>query len=318
MSKLPRPYRLLTTVCSLLVASCVHATTPGFAIGLLPFPANSDAALWQKLLHASHSQNLAFVLAHGFKSPQEPCSDQLFLQRKNALEDSRHGVVLSLSAHDWSDCQKTDGDSNALERLAYIRHLFFADEFSLGSSRLEMSRLSVSPKFSTYAENARWDINGILFATLHLPANNNRFLLDAGRNNEYEDRQVANRVWLQRLFAQARNKKYQAVVMFADGSLMGANYIKSGKPRILGSGRQRDGFAELQQVLLQQIENYGGKVLLVDHTANETVRPHLQWRGKLGVLSLPPIAQRYTLHMQIGKQVSFALKTEGAKVIAQD
>ena len=109
------------------------------------------------------------------RADAEACSDQVYLQRKSVFDEFEHGVVLSLAEQDWSACQKSDGRSNALERLARLRELFHADDFSLGNSKLELMRLSRNPKFRNYPENARWEINGVLFATIHLPASNNRF-----------------------------------------------------------------------------------------------------------------------------------------------
>ena len=104
-----------------------------------------------------------------------------------------------------------------------------------------MVRQSANPKFRTYVENARWEIGDILFATIDLPANNNHYLLEAGRNSEFEDRLVANRNWLHQIFTYAKYKKLQGVVLFSDGDpISPPNHARS----------KRDGFAETRHQIV--------------------------------------------------------------------
>lgn len=284
------------------------APAKSFAFALIPYPPLGEGNKWQQQMLAANEENLAFVLVNGLKSNAEACSDQVYLQRKNVFEGFEHGVVFSLAEQDWSACQKSDGRSNAVERLARLRELFYADEFSLGNSKLELIRLSRNPKFRNYPENARWEINGVLFATIHLPASNNRFRAEAGRNSEFEDRQVANRDWLKKLLVQAKTN--QALVLISDGNLMGANYAKHGKLRSLGNERNQDGFADLQQKLLKLAEQYNGKILLIDHAGSEKSTPNIAWRGKFGTLSLPAQANavRYIVQVNPARPQMFSLK----------
>ncbi len=258
-----------------------------YSFAVLSFAQQGDGlTTWQQQLQKLADSNLSFVVANGIKATREACSDQLYQQRKSVLDEIDSSVILNLAAQDWSECLSQDGSSNAIERLSRLRELFFSDEFSLGTRRLELSRLSLNPKFRNFPENARWEINGVLYATIHLPANNNRYLAAAGRNSEFEDRQVANREWLKKLFALANLRKEKALVLFADGNLMGAGFAQSGKLRSAGSERQRDGFADLQQRLMKLADKFNGRILLIDHAATSNAAPSIQWRGKIGVLSL--------------------------------
>ncbi|MBI3230024.1 MAG: hypothetical protein HYZ45_07585 [Burkholderiales bacterium] len=304
-----------------------HALAPqakAYSFALLPFPSSSAQASegvvspvqlqaqWQQQLQSLDEEKLAFVVVNGLKANGEPCSDSLFQQRKSFLDEMENGIVLSVAAQDWSECQKGDGSSNAIERLARLRELFFADEFSLGNSKLEVARQSINPKFRNFPENARWQINGVLFATINLPANNNRYRIEAGRNSEFEDRQVANRDWLKKLFAFANLNKHSALVLISDGNLMEEGYARSGALRSAGSERQRDGFADLQQKFLKLAERYNGKILLIDHAANSKAPPTIRWRGKIGLLSLPAQANnaRYVIGVNPAKPQIFSIKVK--------
>lgn len=289
-------------------ATAKHKAGKAFQFGLLPYPAQSEsAASWQAQIAASSSKNLAFVVANGFKTKLEPCSDDLYLQRKAVLDDSGHALMLSLSAYDWSECEHSDGSSAAQNRLNRVRELFYSDEMSLGNSRLEVVRMALNPKFRNYRENARWQVEDIIFATINVPANNNHYLRAAGRNHEFEDRQVANLDWLQTLFVRARNRQASALVLFADGNWLHNAWSKDGKLRTQFS--THDGYAGLQQRLFKLTEKFHGKVLLISHDAQDKNPQQIQWHGKIGVLNLAAqdVARLRTVQVRPGKPNLFSL-----------
>ncbi|WP_193615725.1 hypothetical protein [Massilia sp. YMA4] len=235
----------------------------------------------------------AFVVAAGIKSASEACSDKLYQQRKALLNKSDRPLMVVLAAGDWTDCRNSAGRSNALERLNRIRELYFDNRESLGERKLELNRQSTITKFRSYAENAYWERGGVLFATINLPANNNHYLSEAGRNSEYEDRFVANRAWLQRLFGMAKRRKLEGLVLFSDGDLQA--HVEQGFSLLAGFSARQDGFAETRKLVRTLAQKYPGKVLLVD-----TARPvpeaagakgaepagTLSWRGNLGHVTL--------------------------------
>ncbi|WP_338845253.1 hypothetical protein V8J88_16225 [Massilia sp. W12] len=289
-----------------------HAASAPFQIGFLPYPAfgaeRKAASVeneWRELLQKPRKNMPGMLVLNGIKSNSETCSDELFQQRKSIIENARLPVVLSLAAQDWSECLRQDGSNQGVERLNLLRNMFFAQELLLGATaanKLEWSRQAFNPRYRDYVEHQRWEKGNILFATLNLPANNNRYRLEAGRNSEYEDRMVANRDWLQKLFAQAKAKKRQAVVLIADGNLMGNAYLKSGKPRPAVTATGKDGFAELQSKLLKLAESYPGRVLVVSHSETGKIKATLQWRGRIGILSIPQQSKPQIYVMQINPQ----------------
>jgi hypothetical protein len=225
------------------------------------------------------ADNLAFVVANGIKSGDEDCTDKLYSQRKANLDDAKNGLILSLAASDWADCKKGNGKSAAMERLSRVRELFFEEEFSLGGSKIPVLRQSSIPKFRSYGENARWELGNIMFATINLPANNNHYLSEAGRNSEFEDRLIANRDWLQRIFTLAIRKKLDGIVLFSDGNPLAG----SAKSR-----NKRDGFAETRQQIIGLAARFSGKVLIVHAPAPDAqAAPNrIGWRNNLGTLEV--------------------------------
>jgi len=270
---------LLSMMLALPVAG--KETRFSFSFGYVAHPfgdaLTDESGLRQALAEAGQS-NLAFVVVGGIKSGIEPCSDELYEERRALLNQSRHGLVISLAESDWSDCRYRDGRSAALERLRRLRELFFTDDYSLGSTRIPLMRQSANPKFRDYAENARWEIGGIMFATINLPSNNNRYLTAAGRNSEFEDRLVANQDWLQRIVTHARRKQYSGIVLFCDGNPLNAQKEDSAR---------RDGFRETRRQILALAASYPGKILIVHNQQtddDQQKNPAIRWQGNLGDL----------------------------------
>jgi hypothetical protein len=236
--------------------------------------------------------NLAFILINGLKNKKDPCDEAVYQQRKAWFDASEQSIIVSLAASDWQNCD-TNNTSNP---IAYIRELMFNGDFSLGACKLPVTRLAANHKFDQYVENTRWEIGNILFATVNLPANNNHYLAEAGRNGEFEDRQVANRLWLQRLFALARQKRTHALVLFSDGNLW--------RPQ---TKVRRDGFSEVRAQIIQLASKMPGKLLLIDHQSERRDNT-IQWTGNIGHISMGP--GWYEIHANPNRSPLFSIQTE--------
>jgi hypothetical protein len=245
-----------------------------------------EARLKQAIADESESA-LAFVVVTGIKGVNEPCSDRLYERRREMFDDARRPMIVAPAASDWSDCKNSAGRSVAIERLNRLRELFFSEPTSLGAHKLPVTRLSSSPRFRSYAENAHWQLGGVLYATINLPANNNHYRPEAGRNSEFEDRLVANRFWLNRLFAMARREKLEAIVLFSEGDVKALTQ-QTGLRALLGSANGKlDGFDEPRRQIATLAQKFPGKVLLIDtESSRKGPEPTIEWRGNLGHLSL--------------------------------
>lgn len=246
-----------------------------------------EAALKEVLLHA-RDEDLAFLVVTGIKGAEESCGDRLYQKRRELFDKARRPVILSLSGNDWTGCRNSAGRTNAIERLNRLRELFYGEPESLGKDKLPLMRLSSSPRFRSYAENAHWQVGKVLYATINLPAANNHYLAAAGRNSEYEDRTVANRFWLNRLFAIAKQDKVDAVVLFAEGNMQPLLQPANGLRALLQrTPAGYDGFAETRRQLQQRAASFKGRVLVVDSAGlPKEARPAIAWRGNLGQLSV--------------------------------
>lgn len=283
----------LTPITPITPITQITPATPlqkPFVFGVIGHPlqhGRDEAVLKHAISDASQSYP-AFVVATGIKAANEPCSDKLYAQRRALLNESSGPMVVSLAGSDWSACLNSAGRSNAIERLNRLREVFYADGESLGIRRIQVTRLSSTAKFRSYAENAHWEVNKVLFATINLPANNNHYRPEAGRNSEYEDRLVANRAWLHRLFALAERQKMHGLVLFSDGD-PGVT-AEEGFSLLPSFQTKQDGFAEVRKQIRTLAEKYKGKVLLVDAQSAQTgaqhAEPAIQWRGNVGHVNM--------------------------------
>ncbi|HWJ93175.1 MAG TPA: hypothetical protein VNT33_00515 [Telluria sp.] len=285
--------RLVLSACALLLSAAAPAApkqaddTHRFAVIGHSFGDGGEDRFKQAIEDAS-DKALSFVVVTGIKGAGESCTDKLYQQRRDLLDDAKRPVIVTLAGSDWTDCRNSAGRSNAIERLNRLREMLYPDQTSLGAKKIQLTRLSMSPRFRSYAENAHWEVGKVLYATLNLPANNNHYLAAAGRNSEFEDRLVANRFWLNRLFAIARRDKLDAVVLFSEGNVQ--PFLK---PPGLGSLLRRaapagqDGFAEPRKQVTALAQKFGGKVLLVDSAAlPKGAKPGIEWQGNVGHLSV--------------------------------
>ncbi|PFH04574.1 hypothetical protein BCF11_5358 [Collimonas sp. PA-H2] len=278
---------LLLSLTAALTVNCGAAladtTSFSFAVIAHAFRSNSDETTLRNAIAETDADNLAFVVANGIKASSEPCSDKLYSQRKALLSSAKNGLIVSLSASDWVTCRTAADRSAAIERLNRVRDLFFSDEFSFGDSKIPLIRQSTSPKFHSYVENARWEIGNVVFATINLPASNNHYLAEGGRNSEFEDRQIANREWLQRIFLNAAQKKSDAVVLFCDGDPLATQ-----RHRVFDFNVKRDGFAEIRQRISVHASQFGGKVLIIHgpHGADAPASTAIVWQRNLGDLEV--------------------------------
>ncbi|NRR32814.1 hypothetical protein HSX11_21840 [Oxalobacteraceae bacterium] len=283
----------------------------GFQFGVVGhvIQGNADEALLRHAIEQANQSGPAFVVATGIKAAGEACSDKLYGQRKAMLDGSERPMIVSLAGSDWGDCRNSAGRSNAIDRLNRLREVLFADGQSLGDRRIALTRLSSSAKFRSYAENAHWEMGNVLFATINLPARNNLYRKEAGRNSEFEDRMVANRAWLHRLFTLASRKKMEGVVLFSDGDV--GVQVDEEFSLLSGFQSKKDGFAEPRKQIKALAEKFKGKVLLVDTQGAAANEPAIAWRGNLGHLSVA--AEWAEVRVSPGTAALFDLKAGKAE-----
>jgi hypothetical protein len=279
--------RALVLVLSMLAVAAHAADADSHRFGVIGHSFNHGGEKQlRQALEDSSEKSLAFVVVTGIKGDKEGCTDALYEERRDLIDAAARPMIVAPAGSDWTECKNSAGKLNPIERLNRIRELFFGEPASLGQKKLPVTRLSTSPRFRSYAENSHWEIGKVLYATINLPANNNHFRPEAGRNSEFEDRLVANRFWLNRLFSLARTDKVDAIVLFSEGDAK-ASLEPTGLRALLRRDPQgRDGFTETRRQILTLSQKFKGKVLLIDSAPHAKATPVIEWHDNLGHLSV--------------------------------
>lgn len=161
------------------------------------------------------------VLIHlgDFKRGRLSCSDELFKDHYRQIAALHpHKTVYTPGDNDWTDCDRftTSMRYDELERLAYLRQLFFHEDPN------QLSRdISGLVRQEGFIENARWKIDQVVFATLHIPGTNNgrREILRSNIQdalNAADERDRFNEKWLQELFTTAESAPAVVIAFQAD------------------------------------------------------------------------------------------------------
>ncbi len=231
-------------------------------IGDLPYNAQQEEQT-VRLFAELDREKLAFIAHDGdIKSGSSACTDDVYQKELRRFEASRNPLVYTPGDNEWTDCHRppnpTPEEADPLNRLEYLRGVFYAEDESLGRKEIDLQRQS-----EEYPENARWERGDVTFATLHVVGSNNNRPTAAnpaiGNEKEYQARNAANLEWLAETFDEAKKSKSPAVML-----VMQANIFEE-------DVNQPSGFADFKTALEEEVRDFGKPVVLV-HGDSHTFR----------------------------------------------
>jgi hypothetical protein len=254
----------------LVLAACVSTNAPERAVQSYTFGLFGDLAYVperEKQLDAVvadiNRTPLAFVVHVGdLGSPREgSCSDALWARRIQQFSTSVNPLIYTPGDNEWTDCHDAQGVKGGVpaERLAKLRALFFQGEETFGQRRFPLTRQSGDPKFAKYRENARWDLGGVTFITLHVVGSNNNRARTAETDAEYTERLAADLSWLRAGFAHAKANNSRAIMIIQQGNMFPALPPFPGDPALEPSG-----FSELRGAVAKESLAFVKPVALVN------------------------------------------------------
>lgn len=159
-----------------------------------------------------------------------PCSDAMYVKTRETFDARRHPVVYTPGDNEWTDCwEPRVGGYKPLDRLAQLRRTFFSDPSrSHGGRRIAL----ISQR--GYPENARWQSNGVLFATVHLVGSRNGHITypgsDPSRCAEARARTEAAAEWTRETFANATSARAVVIAFHANPGYESRDYRKYFEP----------------------------------------------------------------------------------------
>lgn len=231
--------------------------------GDLPYNAAEEKFFPELIEEINQERELDFVVHVGdFKDGGfTRCSDQVFQRAKAWLELFRYPVIYTPGDNEWTDCHRPGlGKYDPLERLDRLRQIFFQEERSLGQRSLPLTRQSTDPAYAEFRENARWIMEEVVFATLHVVGSNNNLGRTAEGDAEHRRRMTATLSWMKEAFAVARLQGMRAVVL-----ILHANPQFEKKPGL------KSGFHTFLAELETQSREFQKPVLLI-HGDTHTFR----------------------------------------------
>ena len=133
--------------------------------------------------------------------------------------------------NDWTDCDRpSNGGFNSLERLDHERQVFFATPYSAGR-RPMLQQVQTDPTCLGYVsgpssgptvtkpapcvENRRWEVKGVVYATLNVQGSCNNRCDSFPDEHEFAARNAADIEWLHETFAEATADNAAAVMLIS-------------------------------------------------------------------------------------------------------
>lgn len=230
-------------------------------IGDLGYLPAEEPAVDGVFADVNRDASLAFAVHLGdLSAPRYGCTDELQARRLAQFQASAHPFVFTPGDNDWTDCHEPAvKGGNPLERLAALRKRFYPDDSTLGRRRFALARQSGAgdPAFAKYRENARWELGGVTFITLHVPGSNNGLGRTPEGDAEYAERNQANLAWLRKGFEHAKANSSRAVMVLQQANLFPELPPFPGKPQ------QPSGYADLRAQLARETAAFGKPVALV-------------------------------------------------------
>ena len=223
-------------------------------IGDMPYGPEGELQFPNVIADINRDRNLSFVVHDGdIKNGSSLCSNEMFFDRLALFNAFDVPLIYVPGDNEWTDCHRANnGSYDPLERLAFLRALFYPNDESLGARTLTLERQSADPAYASYPENVRWAVKNVLFAGLHIVGSNNNRGRTPAADAEYAARNAANLAWLADTFTRARTEGHKAVML-----------IIQANPNFEAPAAQRTGFNDFLTALEAETRAFGKPVVLV-------------------------------------------------------
>lgn len=239
------------------------------------------AAMIDQTINSMNEHHLDFTIFAGdTKNGSTLCSDNAIGQDIVAIFNRLKAPTLySLGDNEWTDCHRiSNGSYDPIERLAFLRNVFFSENQSQGTHPLAVKRQGELGQ--AYSENSRFSKNGVEFVALHIPGSNNNLVVTdkqcskksdrtpadcTAATAEYQARNEKNIQWLKEAFAEARSKNNAGILIAIQADIFFPFEMSDGgyQEDFLPQLDANNGYADFFHTLITETQSFPGKVLLV-------------------------------------------------------
>ena len=239
------------------------------ALGCLPYGPDSFAD-FQRVLDEIDRHHPAFAMHLGdIKAGGEVPTIAHYERVRAAFDRMETPLIYTPGDNEWTDVvRESNGHQDQLEWLARIRTMFFDSEESRGKHPIPLVTQRHEEKYAKFVENARWDHEGVVFATVDAVGSwNNDQPEIPGAVEEFTERDAADAVWIQEAFAHARETDALGVVLAFQVDPFASDFGREGYSR---------GMKHFLDTIEKEARAFAKPVLLVhadDH--NYHLDPHM-------------------------------------------
>lgn len=210
---------LAVALVALGLSACLPAAAEPFefvVLGDIPYNDSQAKSLGGYLGGQIRGSGTPFVIHYGdIKAGDGACSDSVLRETQQLLQGlAPGGLFYTPGDNDWTDCDRasTGDPMDELERLAYIRTLFFGQDLPSNPAWAAAWQTPELP------ENARWRDGGLVFATLHIVGTDNgrsEILMSNPSTalDAVDARDAANLEWLDLAFDAAQEDGIEGLVV---------------------------------------------------------------------------------------------------------
>ena len=204
----------------LIVYSTPSSSADEFSFALVgdnPYSGTTYDKYIRLINQVNKTADIEWVIHLGdVKGGGEDCSDEELSRRFQLNQRFEPAYIVTPGDNDWLDCKReAAGGFNEYERLEIFRNLFYPRPgFSTGGNPIPVSQQSEDNEFFEFVENAMWEHESVVFATVHTVA----LTAPATDPAEKQRRDNAGASWIEAAFekAIASNAKGVFLAMQAD------------------------------------------------------------------------------------------------------
>lgn len=270
---------LLTMFLTLnVMASSSDASFKVALLGCEPIWNNQEKIV---TVDSINQHKVDFTLFNGdTKSGSTSCEDKEIGSRVlNYFNRFDNPLLYSLGDNEWTDCHRTsNGAFDPVERLGYLRSIFFNKNTTQGNNPLHVTRQGdLGGKFS---ENSRLIKNGVMFVSLHISGSNNNLVATKKQctkkskrtqedcnaaTQEYKERNPENIKWLKDSFTLAGEKKLAGIVLSIQADIYFPFEMSDGgyqETFMTQLDPAKNGYTDFFNELVTQTHLFKGEVLL--------------------------------------------------------
>ena len=156
------------------------------------------------------------------------CTDAMYAKALGWFNMLEAPAIFTPGDNDWTDCDRPlNGPFSSLERLSHERAVFFNTPNTLGQRTFPMEVQSAlclgeRPDHSRFqepcAENRRWTLGRVTYATINVTGTCNNLCGDGADPAEFASRNHANLAWLRETFNAAVELDSVAVMLIVQAN----------------------------------------------------------------------------------------------------